>query len=299
MATSNDHPGLPFVQAQGFTRGRPDGPPLWIVIHTMEASEFSQRAETTAIYFADPPDDRQVSSHYCVDNDSVVQCVDLDDSAWTVGNRPGNNRGLNWEFSGFANQSRDQWLDSFGRAMLAQAAPLMRLDSQRFNVPVRRCTVAELTALRPGFTTHNDLRMAFGVTTHTDPGSGFPFDYLFDLINGSEDEVEMFLTQVTGSQAVYVSTGIKFRQVSNLATLNRYRNELGLRTVIVSNEADLLDLCGEREVPGPDPVTITSQQVQLLTDAAHSGAESGARVGVEEVFDGATITTTIETSDTP
>ena len=126
MATSNDHAGLPFVQAEGYTRGRPDGPPIWIVIHTMEASETAQRAENTAAYFANPPDGRQVSSHYCADSDSVVQCVDLDDIAWTVGNRPGNYRGINWELSGFANQTRDQWLDSFGRAMLAQAAPLMK-----------------------------------------------------------------------------------------------------------------------------------------------------------------------------
>jgi hypothetical protein len=185
MATSNDHPGLPFVQAQGYTKGRPDGPPLWVVIHTMEASEYSQRAESTAAYFANPGDGRDVSSHYCADNDSVVQCVDLDDVAWTVGNRPGNYRGINWELSGFANQSRAEWLDPFGMAMLALAAPLMKSDCARFGIPVRRCNVDDLKALRPGFTTHNDLRVAYNVTTHTDPGPNFPFDYLFNLIGGA------------------------------------------------------------------------------------------------------------------
>ena len=73
----------------------------------MEASEYSGRAESTAMYFHDVPDDRRVSSHYCVDNDSVIQCVKLRDSAWTVGNRPGNNRGINWELSGFARQTRE------------------------------------------------------------------------------------------------------------------------------------------------------------------------------------------------
>ena len=187
MATSNDHPGLPFVQAAGYTAGRPDGKPLWIVIHDMEASETPTRAESTAAYFANPGDGRNVSSHYCVDSNSVVQCVDLDDSAWTVGNRPGNNRGINWELSGFASQSKGQWLDDFGWAMFAQMAPLVRSDGKRFGIPLERRTVAELQAFRPGITSHNDLRLAFGGTTHTDPGPNFPWAEFLAVMNGEVD----------------------------------------------------------------------------------------------------------------
>lgn len=182
MATSPDHPNLPFVQAAGYTKGRPDGPPLWVVVHDMEAGETRLRAENTAAYFASGAGGRSVSSHYCVDNDSVVQCVKLADTAWTVGNRPGNNRGINWEFSGFASQTREQWLDSFGLAMFAQAAPIIRLDMQRFSIPLRRCSVADLRAFRPGITSHNDLRLAFGNTTHTDPGPNFPWDVFFEFL---------------------------------------------------------------------------------------------------------------------
>jgi len=187
MATSNDHPGLPFVQAAGYTAGRPDGKPLWIVVHDMEASETPTRAESTAAYFASPGDGRNVSAHYCVDSNSVVQCVDLDDSAWTVGNRPGNNRGINWELSGFASQSKGQWLDDFGWAMFARMAPLVRSDGQRFGIPLVRRTVAELQAFRPGITSHNDLRQAFGGTTHTDPGPNFPWAEFLAVMNGEVD----------------------------------------------------------------------------------------------------------------
>jgi len=187
MATSNDHPGLPFVQAAGYTAGRPDGKPLWIVIHDMEASETPTRAESTAAYFANPGDGRNVSSHYCVDSNSVVQCVDLDDSAWTVGNRPGNNRGINWELSGFASQSKGQWLDDFGWAMFAQMAPLVRSDGKRFGIPLERRTVAELQAFKPGITSHNDLRLAFSGTTHTDPGPNFPWAEFLAVMNGEVD----------------------------------------------------------------------------------------------------------------
>lgn len=185
MATSPDHPGLPFVQAKGYTKGRPDGPPIWVVWHDMEASEHSARAESTAAYFANPPDGRQVSSHYCVDDNSVVQCVRLADSAWTVGNRPGNNRGINWELSGFARQTRAEWLDAFGVAMFNQAAPIVAADMRRFAIPNRWCSVADLKAYRPGMTTHNDLRLAFNVTTHTDPGTGFPRDHVQQVIEAA------------------------------------------------------------------------------------------------------------------
>jgi hypothetical protein len=208
----------------------------------MEASENSQRAESTAAYFADPADNRQVSSRYCADNDSVVQCVDLDDVAWTVGNRPGNYRGINWELSGFAQQSRDQWLDSFGRAMLAKAAPLMKSDSGRFNIPVRRCSVADLQARKAGYTTHNDLRLAFGVTTHTDPGPNFPFDYLFKLINGAVG-TDMFLVQITGNSAVWISDGQTYRPIANFPTMQKLQG-IGVQTIVVGSQVELEDLCG-------------------------------------------------------
>ena len=179
---SPDHPELVFVQAAGYSRGRPDGPPLWIVVHDMEASETSTRAESTAAYFANPGDGRSVSSHYTVDSDSVVQCVLLRDVAWTVGNRPGNNRGINWELSGFARQSRAEWLDPFGLGMFAQMAPIVRADAAKYGIPLERRTVAELKAMRPGITSHNDLRLAFGGTTHTDPGPNFPWDVFMTIM---------------------------------------------------------------------------------------------------------------------
>jgi hypothetical protein len=114
----------------------------------------------------------------------------LKDTAWTVGNRPGNNRGINWEFSGFARQSRAEWLDAFGLAMFAQAAPIIRADAAKYGIPLRRCTVADLKAFRPGVTSHNDLRVAFGQTTHTDPGPNFPWDVFMQILADGQEEEE-------------------------------------------------------------------------------------------------------------
>lgn len=188
---SPDHPELVFLEARTssggpmYTVGRPDGPPLWHVIHDMEATETANCAENTAQYFHTGAGGRSVSSHYTVDNTSIVQCVLLNNSAWTVGNRPGNNRGINWELCGFASQSREQWLDPFGVAMMARIVPIMRSDGLRYGIPPERRTVAELKAGRPGVTSHNDLRLAFGNTTHTDPGGNFPWDYFMALLVGA------------------------------------------------------------------------------------------------------------------
>lgn len=215
MANSPDHPDLRFVQASGYTQGRPDGPPLWIVVHDMEASESSDRAESTAAYFASGAGGRYVSSHYCVDDNSVIQCVRLADTAWTVGNRPGNNRGINWEFAGFARQTRAQWLDAFGLAMFRQAAPYIRDDAARFGIPVRRCSVADLRAFRPGVTSHNDLRLAFGGTTHTDPGPNFPWDIFLQILTTEEDDVSVSYkiesTDGTYNGRYYLSNGVNRR----------------------------------------------------------------------------------------
>lgn len=169
------------MQCKGYTKGRALGPPLWIVFHDMEASELPNRAESLAQYGATVPDGRQVSWHYAADSDSVVQCVRLADTAWTVGN-VGNQLGINWEFAGFAAQNRDQWLDAYGVAMLDKAIPIMVRDMRTYGIPARWLTDAEVKAKQKGLTTHDQLRRCFGGTTHTDPGKYFPADYVLDLI---------------------------------------------------------------------------------------------------------------------
>lgn len=188
---AGDHPDVPFVQAKKFGVGRPDGPPLWIVWHTMEEEELPDTAERVARYFATLSDGRTVSSHYCVDADSIIQCVRLRDVAYTVGNRPGNYRGINVELAGRAAQTAAQWADTYSQAMLRRACTIVARDMRRYAIPNRWCTVENLRALRPGHTTHNDLRLAFGGTTHTDPGAGFPRQQVLALVAGGEDD-DMF-----------------------------------------------------------------------------------------------------------
>lgn len=183
---AGDYPGVPFVQARYYSRGRP-GPIKWIVMHTMEAHELSTTAESTAAYFANPGDGRTVSSHLCVDNNSVVQCVLEKDTAYTAGGNPGNGQGFNVEQAGFARQTRAEWLDDYSLAMFRQEAPVLRDVAVRNGIPFKYVDWRGLRAGEKGFTTHNDCRLAWGGTTHTDPGVNFPWDVFLPIVEEGTD----------------------------------------------------------------------------------------------------------------
>jgi N-acetyl-anhydromuramyl-L-alanine amidase AmpD len=69
----------PFVESPNVTKTAGRKIDL-IVIHTMEMDEKGETAEQCARWFANPA--AQASAHYCVDADSIVQCVRDQDVAW-------------------------------------------------------------------------------------------------------------------------------------------------------------------------------------------------------------------------
>ena len=89
-----------------------------VVIHTMEIAERAGAAEICARWFANPAS--EVSAHYCVDADSVVQCVREDDIAWHA--RGGNANSIGIELAGYAGQKTLGWNDDYSRAVIERAA---------------------------------------------------------------------------------------------------------------------------------------------------------------------------------
>lgn len=175
MTVNLDH--LPFIQARWFYRGRRIGIEL-IVLHDMEAPETDTMAESVARNFAVTP--RKVSAHYCVDNDSVVQCVKDSDTAWTA---PGANaNGLHVEHAGYASQRREDWQDGYSSAELALSAMLVRSKCNQYGIPKEFVDVAGLKAGKKGITTHAAVSQAFKLSDHTDPGPGFPMDVYLAMV---------------------------------------------------------------------------------------------------------------------
>lgn len=175
---------MDFVQARNYkaTGGRNID---LIVLHSMEAPEKGNTAENTAAYFAgrNAP---VASAHYCIDDNSIVQCVRDRDVAYAA---PGaNHNGIQIEHAGYARQSTGEWADIYSTAMLCRSAALVGQKIKQNQIPIlfRAATDLQVGGLRGrGITTHNEVTRAFRKSDHTDPGIGFPMSVFLDLVRKS------------------------------------------------------------------------------------------------------------------
>lgn len=165
---------IPFVQARHYTTTSGRTIDLG-VFHDMEYPERPTSAEWCAAFFAGPGAP-EASAHFEVDSNSVVQSVLEKDVAWHA---PGaNHNGIGVEHSGFAAQSRGDWLDPYGRDLLAQSIELFAEKIvQPYSLPIEHRTAADLVKGLRGLTGHADVADAFHRSDHHDPGTGFPWDY--------------------------------------------------------------------------------------------------------------------------
>jgi len=169
---------IPFVQARNYTRGR-SNPIDVIVIHTMESPEKPDTAESVAAWFAGPTAP-QASAHYCIDANSVVECVRDTDVAWHA---PGaNHNGLGLEHAGRAAQTAADWSDTYSKRMLARSSELVAEKCAKYDIPAVWLTAAQLRAGRRGITGHAQVSEAFKRCDHTDPGTSFPVDDYIALV---------------------------------------------------------------------------------------------------------------------
>jgi N-acetyl-anhydromuramyl-L-alanine amidase AmpD len=158
--------------------------PRLIVIHCAQSKETRASAENTARWFASLPDSGpKVSAHYCVDCDSIIQCVPERYIAYHSRGGDVNLCAIGVEMAGYASQTLDQWLDDYGLAMFSLARELLGDISQRNGIPLKPVTEHELRARTArGVTTHAMVTRAFDVRGgHSDPGAMFPMDRLLSV----------------------------------------------------------------------------------------------------------------------
>lgn len=156
--------------------GRNGITPNLIGIHTMEAAEGPNTAESVAKYFKTV----NASSHWCHDNDSRVRVVEDKDTAWTL---PGaNNRSLNIELAGYAKQTAADWADAYSINLLEGAALSAAEWVVKYGIPIRRLTDAQIASNLPGFAGHADVNRVYKQSSHWDPGPSFPWDYFLNRV---------------------------------------------------------------------------------------------------------------------
>jgi N-acetyl-anhydromuramyl-L-alanine amidase AmpD len=159
-----------------------------IIIHTMQVPCRAGAAEAVARRFH--AGERKVSAHYCVDPETVVQCVHETDVAWHCPRA--NRRGIGIELAGYgvpapaSGRAATSWTSPEAAAMLQLAAELAAQVAARWEVPVARLSVQEIQHGARGFAGHVDVTNAFpGSGTHVDPGPDWPWEQYLELVRAA------------------------------------------------------------------------------------------------------------------
>lgn len=182
--------------------------PRLIVIHDMEYPEKTGSAEWCANYFKTSND----SAHYCVDNQEIVQAVREQDGAWHA---PGyiqgvevNRQSIGIEHAGYAKQTRADWLDPFGSAMLSLSAQLTAGLCQKYGIPAVHLSVDQVRQGVSGICGHDDITRATGSGDHMDPGAGFPWDtYIAAVQSDMGESLEVASSKVLPALLLVAALG--------------------------------------------------------------------------------------------
>ena len=218
-----------FIQARNYTAMSGRTPNLW-VIHDEEYPERPDAAWSVAQFFAGPSAP-SASAHACVDDRNAIGCVDWKDNAWHSGHGPTNDRSIGIEHSGYASQSREEWLDEYGMAMLERSARLFaEVGHGIYGIPAVKLSPEQVAAGQSGICGHADVTYGFGIYGgHTDPGEQFPWDVYLGLIskhiNGSseEDEVKPYILIDPRDTKAWLCHGNTKYHLASMAELDLHR----------------------------------------------------------------------------
>jgi len=150
----------------------------YIAIHCTDNDATAQQEAFYAIHRTDA---HKTSTHFYVDKTEVIQSLDTTWEAWHAGSATGNQYAIAVEFTGTTTKTREWWMANVDWDAIVDVLYHVCADT---GIARQHLTVQEMKAgSKTGFVTHNDMRLAWGGTTHTDPGANFPLDYLIQKVN--------------------------------------------------------------------------------------------------------------------
>lgn len=178
-----------------------------LVLHTSEGAETGNAAENLGVYMgmpgdrvvpgSDPPRMYGSSYHGITDTDeSVIPAVDDNQVAYAAGGA--NAFGVHLCIPGKAGQTEQQWLDADSTAHIQSAAWWLKQKSIEHAIPLVRLTVRQMQQGASGYCDHNDVRLAFGETDHTDVGPKFPWELLSVLLDDPQPKADPGMATLKG-----------------------------------------------------------------------------------------------------
>lgn len=192
MAVKYPAPSPPFIEAR-FRGGYQV--PKGIVLHGTVSPDNPGTARNIATWWHGPTSP-QTSAHYVVDPKEDIQCVGDHTVAYHCGYNTGT---IAIELCDEQQGPVSRWRDADSKAIVARAARLTAELCLAYNIEARRPTVAELKAKGPhGIYGHNDSRLAFGHTTHSDPRD-FDWDSFLSLVR---KEIEAIKRAASGQHRI-------------------------------------------------------------------------------------------------
>lgn len=152
-----------------------------IVLH---AAEGARNITDLGNFFANPS--VQVSSHVGADDqfNTVGEYVKRDRKAWTQA--AFNPVAVSIEMCAFTNWSTDEWYRHPN--MLENTARWIAEEAMYFNIPIVKLNTIEAQSNGRGVCFHSDLGVSGG--NHSDPGPGFPINYVLTMAIGASELVE-------------------------------------------------------------------------------------------------------------
>ncbi|MFI7113941.1 N-acetylmuramoyl-L-alanine amidase [Nonomuraea sp. NPDC050227] len=175
----------PITRRAAHNSGTGNKPPRRVVIHATcpgvgyPAASKKGAASGTAKYFQ--MQSSGGSAHYIYDSSRHEEhCVPENTIAWHA---PPNPHTIGIEICGEASYTREQWLSSEVWPAVEEAAARTRELCLRYDLPMRKLTVAQVRAGAAGVCGHVDVSLAFRQTDHSDPGRHFPWDEFMHLVN--------------------------------------------------------------------------------------------------------------------
>lgn len=166
-------PAVPYYGPVAHTSSGSNLPVERIVIHCTAGpgQTCAVGAQGTARYFKDP--NAGGSAHYITDIDETIQCAYDSVICWHA---PPNSHSIGIEMEcSLAGDGQGHWARQDHITMMKRTAKLVAQKCLQHGIPIVKLSVADLQAGKHGVCGHVDVSRAFHQSTHTDPGSYFPW----------------------------------------------------------------------------------------------------------------------------